>query len=78
MQAIAVDCVFEESGKVRVRRVRLAEKWQAVEQGRQWQDEGGRHVLVMSAGGRIMQIALNAQTLRWELSKAHDAGRGLV
>ncbi|HOU41882.1 MAG TPA: hypothetical protein PK829_11505 [Promineifilum sp.] len=63
---IEVDCTFEADGRVRVRRVRLGRPWQPVEQGRQWADADGRHVLIMLAGG-VRELLLRADTLTWEL-----------
>ncbi len=63
---IEVDCTFDEGGRVRVRRVRLGRPWQVVEQGRQWADADGRHVLVM-LNGVVRELLLRADTLTWEL-----------
>ncbi len=63
---IEVDCTFDEDGRVRVRRVRLGRPWQVVEQGRQWADADGRHVLVM-LNGVVRELLLRADTLTWEL-----------
>jgi hypothetical protein len=38
-----------------------------VEQGRQWQDENGRHVLVMRPGRQVEELLLSGETLRWEI-----------
>lgn len=66
MMPIEVDCTFDEGGRVRVRRVRLGRPWQVVEQGRQWTDADGRHVLVM-LDGITHELLLRADTLTWEL-----------
>lgn len=63
---VEVDCTFDESGRVRVRRVRMGRPWQPVEQGRQWTDAEGRHVLVMLEGS-VRELHLRADTLAWEL-----------
>jgi hypothetical protein len=63
---VEVDCTFDEDGRVRVRRIRQGRPWQAVEQGRQWSDADGRHVLVMLSGG-ARELLLRADTLTWEL-----------
>lgn len=63
---VEVDCTFEEDGRVRVRRIRLGRPWQPVEQGRQWADADGRHVLIMLPGG-VRELLLRADTLAWEL-----------
>ena len=69
MKPIEVDCAFDEDGRVRVRRVRLGRPWQPVQQGRQWIDAEGRHVLVMlpESGGGVRELLLRADTLLWEL-----------
>lgn len=64
---IGVDCTFAADGAVQVRQVWLHGRWQPVEQGRQWQDDNGRHVLIMLATGQVHEILLNAQTLLWEM-----------
>ena len=64
--AIEVDCTFDTAGRVRIRRVRLGRPWQAVEQGRQWADADGRHVLIMLPDG-VHELLLRADTLSWEL-----------
>lgn len=73
---IEVDCTFDESCLVRVRRVRLGRPWQVVEQGRQWADADGRHVLVM-LNGVVRELLLRADTLAWELREL-PGGRGVV
>lgn len=72
--AIEVDCTFEVDGRVRVRRVRLGRPWQPVEQGRQWADADGRHVLIMLAGG-VHELLLRADTLTWELRELPGSRR---
>jgi len=64
---IAVDCSFEKDGRVLVRRVAFGDSWQVVEQGRQWGDEHGRHVLIMIPGGHVQEIILSPETLNWKL-----------
>jgi hypothetical protein len=63
---IEVDCTFDADGRVRVRRVRLGRPWQPVEQGRQWADADGRHVLIRLPAG-VHELLLRADTLTWEL-----------
>ncbi|MFQ5399328.1 MAG: hypothetical protein ACE5E7_06980 [Anaerolineae bacterium] len=70
--SIGVDCSFAPNGSVRVRRVQIGGKWQAVGQGRQWLDQYGRHVLVMLPGDEVREILLDPGTLAWRLAK----GRG--
>lgn len=64
---VEVDCHFEADGRVRVRRVRLDGRWWPAEQGRQGEDENGRFVLVMLAGGPVRRLRLDRETLRWTL-----------
>jgi hypothetical protein len=73
---VEVDCKFDENGHVHVRRVRLGRPWQAVEQGRQWSDAEGRHVLVMLPVG-VRELVLRADTLTWELREL-PGGRRLA
>lgn len=66
-QPISVDCTIFSDGRIRVRRVRLGGSWRMIEQGRQWQDVAGRHVLVMLPGQQVTELLLSAQTLTWEI-----------
>ncbi len=67
MTPIGVDCVISGDGSVQVNRVRIGQKWQTVEQGRQWQDAAGRHVLIMWASREVREILLRVETLTWEM-----------
>lgn len=78
MNNIAVDCIFSEDGGVRVRRLRRNEKWTPVEQGRQWRDEDGRHVLVMLGGTDVYELVLLADTLTWQLKPVQGPGATVV
>lgn len=64
---VEVDCRFAADGAVRVRRVRWEGRWRPVEQGRQWQDDDGRHVLIMLGQDMVRELCLSPKTLRWEL-----------
>jgi hypothetical protein len=75
---IEVDCSFALDGDVRIRRVRLHERWQHVDQGRQWHDAHGRHLLVMMLGGHIHELVLRPDSLRWELSAEPSGGRRAI
>lgn len=74
MQPIRVDCTFGADGTVRVRRIAFGERWQVVEQGRQWLDEQGRHVLVMLDGSQVREIVLRREELSWVLLPAGPSG----
>ena len=64
---ITVDCTIGRNGRVCLRRIKLNDAWLVVEQGRQWQDDAGRHVLVMRPNGQVEELLLSADSLRWEL-----------
>lgn len=64
---IAVACTFAADGRVQVKRIELNGRWHTVEQGRQWLDENGRHVLVMLAGRQVEELLLERQTMTWRL-----------
>jgi hypothetical protein len=76
MEPIGVDCVFRADGRIEVRRVALPGqgRWLAVEQGRQWVDQLGRHVLVMLPGNEAREIVLRPETMTWVI---RPAGRGV-
>ena len=67
---IGVECTFAENGVVQVKRLLVNGRWQVVEQGRQWQDENGRHVLIMLTTGEVHEIVLHSHTLTWEMHSA--------
>ncbi len=65
LDPISVDCTFSDDGSVRVRRVQIDNRWLMVEQGRQWLDGNGRHVLIMLPGNQMREILLSHQSLTW-------------
>ncbi|MEM7116979.1 MAG: hypothetical protein AAF614_31395 [Chloroflexota bacterium] len=72
MTQIGVDCSFTPNGNIRVKRVQLNGRWQMVEQGRQWVDGNGRHVLVMLPGQQAREIILRPDTLVWEMKPSRN------
>lgn len=64
---IGVDCTIGRNGRVWIRRIKRDEQWLVIEQGRQWQDEDGRHVLIINASGQVEELLLSARTLCWEI-----------
>jgi hypothetical protein len=72
-QGIGVECTFEKEGGVKVRRIKVGDRWLAVEQGRQWVDENGRHVLIMVPGSDVQEILLSANALQWRLVSRRGA-----
>lgn len=67
MRSVGVDCSFDSSGRVRVRRIAFEGTWTPVAQGRQWLDEEGRHVLVMLPDEQIEELVLSARDLTWRV-----------
>ena len=67
MTSIAVKCTFAEDGAIHVRQVKIEDRWQTVEQGRQWRDKNGRYCLIMLPDGQVHRLHLRPETLAWEL-----------
>lgn len=66
---------FEDDGTVRPRRFIWNQGWlQVSDVGRQWEDESGRHVLVMTGGRDTYELLLQRETLAWRVVRA-PAGR---
>ena len=76
-EPISVDCVFDQDGRVQVRRIKLDDHWLHVDQGRQWLDENGRHILIMLPGSDVQEILLSPGPLRWQLLP-HRTGPAIV
>lgn len=66
-EPLAVDCLFHEDGRITVRRIKLDGSWVPVDQGRQWLDENGRHLLVIIPGHDVAELLLSPFTLQWQL-----------
>lgn len=75
MQSVSVECSFDEQGKVQVRRLARNGNWETIEQGRQWLEEDGRHVLVLLGGSRPAELILKRDNLAWFLKG--DASPGV-
>ncbi len=69
MKSVDVECSFDGSGKVSVRRIALDGKWIGVEQGRQWRDDAGLHLLVLLDGSRPAELLLTRDALTWQLKE---------
>ncbi|MCB9419781.1 MAG: zinc ribbon domain-containing protein [Ardenticatenaceae bacterium] len=79
MKQISVDCTFNTDGSVRVQRVEIEGSWWSVEQGRQWVDENGRHVLIMLPNNQVREIILRADSMAWEMvTVSSDKGPRIV
>ncbi|MBE2220442.1 MAG: hypothetical protein IAF02_02825 [Anaerolineae bacterium] len=64
---IGVECTFAQNGRCHIKRIQIKDDWVPVEQGRQWVDRQGRHVLVRVPGQPVQEILLKPDTLTWEL-----------
>ncbi|MBP7999646.1 MAG: hypothetical protein KA314_00140 [Chloroflexi bacterium] len=67
MKIVGVECQFRTDGQLTIQRVQWQGKWQSVEQGRQWSDHEGRHVLVILPGQSAQELVLGKETLNWVL-----------
>ena len=69
----AVEARFESDGVVRPRRFTWGQSWIDVSDvGRQWVDDDGRHVLVMSGGLHAFELLLERESLTWRVVRAPD------
>lgn len=66
-ETITVDCTISRNGRIWIHRIKPGDTWLIVEQGRQWHDDDGRHVLVMHSSGHVQELLLSSRTLRWEV-----------
>ena len=64
---IGVEATFAKDGRCRVKRIQIKDNWVSVEQGRQWVDRQGRHVLVRLPGLPVQEILLSPETMTWKL-----------
>ena len=64
---IGVECRFLSEGRVEVQRIQIDGRWLTVEQGRQWVDRGGRHVLIMAPGMAAQELILLPDTMTWQM-----------
>jgi hypothetical protein len=69
---IGVECTFGSNGRCQVRRIEVDGQWFPVEQGRQWVDRQGRHVLVRIPGRPVQEIILRPDTLTWVLENGRS------
>ena len=64
---IGVECRFLSEGRVEGQRIQIDGRWLTVEQGRQWVDRGGRHVLIMAPGMAAQELTLLPDTMTWQM-----------
>ena len=67
MKHIGVDCRFLKDGSMIIKQIQLDDEWLPIEQGRQWLDGSGRHVLVRFLDGKTGEILLDPETMKWQL-----------
>ena len=75
MKAIGVDCRFMNNGRVQVQRLQVDNRWITIEQGRQWVDQQGRHVLIMMPDRQVQEILLRPDTMTWFLRPRVSTGQ---
>lgn len=78
MEEIGVDCTILPDGNVQIRRIKVNDEWLVVTQGRQWVDQGGRHVMILIAGSESNHLIFGRDTLRWELHLDRDSKKQIV
>ncbi|GMQ79503.1 MAG: hypothetical protein BMS9Abin02_2100 [Anaerolineae bacterium] len=69
VKQVGVDCRFMEDGNLMVQALQIDNHWQQVQQGRQWIDLKGRHVLIILPDEQTAEIRLRPDTFNWELIK---------
>jgi hypothetical protein len=71
MQSIEVSAVFSPEGKITPLRFRWRGGVHMVEStGRHWQEEDGCHILVMTAGGQMVELLFAPLESRWYLVRS--------
>jgi hypothetical protein len=75
-QQVGVECRFMEDGTLMVKALQIDNYWQQVQQGRQWVDHKGRHVLIILPDEQTAELRLRPDTFTWELIK--NRGKGLT
>ena len=72
-EPIALEVRFEDNGTVHPQRFTWNRAWlQVSDVGRQWEDESGRHVLVMTGRYQTFELLLDRETLVWRVVRAPD------
>jgi hypothetical protein len=75
---IGVECCFSSAGRVEVQRIQIDGRWLALEQGRQWVDREGLHVLVMAQGMAAQELILRSDTMTWQMRPVGPPAQQLV
>jgi hypothetical protein len=75
---IGVECRFLSEGSVEVQRIQIDGRWLSVEQGRQWVDRSGRHVLIMTPGMVAQELNLQPDTMTWQMRPVGPPAQHIV
>jgi hypothetical protein len=68
MEPVEVTARFDTDGGVHPVKFGLRSQTYHVEStGRSWQDAGGYHILVMTAGDRVFELIFSVEETRWYL-----------
>jgi len=71
----SVEAVFTPEGDITPRRFEWHGRMLPVEGvGRRWREANERCFNVMAMGGRVFQLRLNEQTLRWSIARGPAPG----
>jgi len=61
VKQVGVECLFTEDGDFMIKALQIDNQWKQVQQGRQWVDNEGRHVLVILPDEQTVEIRLRAE-----------------
>lgn len=75
---IEVDCRFLSNGIIQVRRIKHKDRWLPIEQGRQWTDQEGKHLLIRVGDASVQELLLRSDTLNWELRHVGSKSQHVV
>ena len=69
----AVEAHFHDDGAIRVHSFTWnGQRLRVSDQGRNWTDEDGRHILVMVAGSAVFELRFDPATGAWRIIRAPD------
>ena len=78
VKQVGVECHFMEDGNLVVKALQIDKQWQQVQQGRQWVDIKGRHILIILPDEQTAEIRLRPDTFNWELKKNRGKNHTVV
>lgn len=68
MQPVEVTARFDDRGQLMpLQVVEAGRAWRVESIGRRWEDDAGRHILVMLPGARTVELIYRSDELRWYL-----------